>query len=627
MEVPEKMCLKLFPQKNITETQEADKPIIRPDLILEINNQGMILKKIAPSEGISSYFTNFIPGMYFNSLLSNGAKQFEYYLQKFNQTTEIQRFKLMLFGFLYEIRLNPYIDERIILIASELNPDKAMNYNAEHVFNEKKNLEITLSSIADGIIATDINGKIVYMNNAAIEITGWKLEEALGESLSTVYRTSNHEETNFNKGFDFWEYTFLFTKDGNQRVITDNGASIHDHNGNITGVVVVFRDITEKWRMEEEIERTQRLEFIGNLAGGIAHDFNNILSVVLANIQLVKMSLDKGKDVHKYLNGMEAAVNKASTLTKQLLTFAKGGAPIKKPTLLRDLLVESVELGIKGTNLHCNFLIHDQLWPVEIDPGQISQVFNNLTNNAVRTLAGEGVIEVSARNVLVTNQDVLPLSRGKYIQIIFKDNGPGYSMEKLKRIFDPYYLFGQEGSDLGLAVSYSIIKRHNGFINVQSEPGGGACFTIYLPTTKNYIIPESIPMTEEKGKKVLLMDDEIHITELIGEMLKEKNFQVETAKNGTEVLELYKNAQQTGQPFDLVIMDLTVPGEMGGREAISHLRKIDPAVKAIVSSGYSNDPVMSDCKSFGFCGMVSKPYKIEELCQEINRVLSLNSVG
>jgi CheY-like chemotaxis protein len=277
--------------------------------------------------------------------------------------------------------------------------------------------------------------------------------------------------------------------------------------------------------------------------------------------------------------------------------------------------------------LKCNISILDQLWPIEIDPSQISQVFNNLTNNAVRTLSGEGVIEVTARNIIVTNQDVLPLSLGEYIQIEFKDNGPGYSKEKLKRIFDPYYLFGQEGSDLGLAVSYSIIKRHNGFISVQSEPGGGACFTIYLPTIKdNNTVQEYIPMIEEKGNKIILMDDEVHITELIGEMLKEMNYEVETAKNGAEVLELYTTALQTGQPFDLVIMDLTVPGEMGGREAISHLLKIDPSVKAIVSSGYSNDPVMSDCKKYGFSGMVSKPYKIEELCQEINRVLSLNSV-
>jgi PAS domain S-box-containing protein len=618
---------RLFMNKKISENPEAKKASLLPDLVLEINKSGKILKIITPLKMTYSNLTNVVPGVYFHGLLSDGAERFEYYLHKFNKTKEIQRFKLPLFDRLYEIRFNPYIDSRIMLIVSELTSNRPLDFDIENIFDEKKNLEITLSSIADGIIATDINGKIVYMNNAAAEITGWKVEEAIGECLSKVYRTSNHDETNFITGFDFWEYTFLFTKDGNKRVITDNGASIHDHNGNITGLVVVFRDITEKWRMEEEIQRTQRLEFLGNLAGGIAHDFNNILSVVLANVQMVKMNLDKGKDIKKYLTGMEEAINRASALTKQLLTFAKGGAPIKKPTLLADLLIESVELGINGTNLKCNISILDQLWPIEIDPSQISQVFNNLTNNAVRTLSGEGVIEVTARNIIVTNQDVLPLSLGEYIQIEFKDNGPGYSKEKLKRIFDPYYLFGQEGSDLGLAVSYSIIKRHNGFISVQSEPGGGACFTIYLPTIKdNNTVQEYIPMIEEKGNKIILMDDEVHITELIGEMLKEMNYEVETAKNGAEVLELYTTALQTGQPFDLVIMDLTVPGEMGGREAISHLLKIDPSVKAIVSSGYSNDPVMSDCKKYGFSGMVSKPYKIEELCQEINRVLSLNSV-
>lgn len=617
----------LIPNSYSFKNKKEKKSSTFPDLVLEIDRQGMILQKITPLEITFPNLDNVVPGMDFRCLLPKGTEQFEFYLKKYNQTKEIQRFKVTLFDRLCEIRFNPFTDNRILLIVSELTPDKPDDLNIEYIFAEKENLEITLSSIADGIIATDINGRIVYMNNAAVEITGWQLEEALGEKLCTVYRTSNNEETNFNKGFDFWEYTFLFTKDGKQRVITDNGASIHDHRGNITGVVVVFRDITEKWRMEEEIERTQRLEFIGNLAGGIAHDFNNILAVVLANIQLVSMAHDRGKDIQKYLKGMEEAVNRASTLTKQLLTFAKGGAPIKKPALLADLIVESVGLGIKGTNIKCNFLIHDRLWPVEIDPEQIRQVFNNLTNNAVRTLSGEGTIEISARNILVTNQDVLPLSSGKYIQIIFKDNGPGYPMERLKRIFDPYYLFGQEGSDLGLAVSYSIIKRHNGFINVQSEPGKGACFTIYLPTVKhNGETREFIPMNEQKGKKILLMDDEIYITELIGEMLTEMNYHVKTAKNGAEALELFKNARQKGQPFDLVIMDLTVPGEMGGKEAITYLRELDPSVKAIVSSGYSNDPVMSDYKSYGFCGMVSKPYKIEELCQEINRVLSLNSV-
>lgn len=480
-----------------------------------------------------------------------------------------------------------------------------------------------MHSIADGIIATDINGKVIFMNNAATRITSWTFEEAIGERLSTVYHTSIQEETNHAKYCDFREHIFLFTKDGRQRVITDSGASIHDQNGNITGVVVVFRDITEKWRMEEEIERTQRLEFIGNLAGGIAHDFNNILSVVLANIQLVKILQEKGRDTNKYLNGMEDAVNQASSLTKQLLTFAKGGDPIKKPTLLADLLMETVELGVKGTDIECSFSIQEQLWPVEIDSGQISQVFNNLTNNAVQTIPGDGMIEISAKNISVTNQDLLPLSLGEYIQITFKDNGPGVSNEKLARIFDPYYLFGQKESGLGLAVVYSIIKRHNGFIKVWSELGVGTCFTIYLPAVrKNSPFQEFVSTSNQSGKKILFMDDEPHITELVSEMLDQMDYRVETAKNGTEALELFKQAQKNEAPFDVIIMDLTVPGGMGGKETISFLRKIDPTVKAIVSSGYSNDPVMSNCKRYGFNGMVSKPYKIEELCQEINRVLS-----
>lgn len=616
------MDSRLIQSAGLSENRLDGRSSLIPDLVLETNNQGTILKKIAPLITDLFFLDNAVPGVSFSDLLPEGAEQFEFYLRKVNQTKEVQRFTLKLFSRLFQIRLNPSCDEKILLIVSESAAENQVGMGEENIFDEKEILEVTLSSIADGIIATDIGGKIVYMNNAAVEITGWRLKEALGESLSKVYRTSNHDDTKSNNGFDFWEHTFLFTKDGRQRVITDSGASIHDLKGNITGLVVVFRDITEKWRMEEEIERTQRLEFIGNLAGGIAHDFNNILSVVLANIQLVKMAHEKGMDTIKYLIGMEDAVKRASALTKQLLTFAKGGAPIKKPTLLADLLVETVELGIKGTNLKCNFSIQENLWPVEIDPSQISQVFNNLTNNAVRTLAGEGIIEISAQNKFVTNQDILPLSLGEYIQIAFKDNGPGYSKEKLKKIFDPYYLFGQEGGDLGLAVSYSIIKRHNGFINVQSEPGVGATFIIYLPISKKNATNQAFTaVSKQKEIKVLLMDDEVYITELISEMLRELSFQVETANNGSEALMLFEQARKTGQPFDVVIMDLTVPGQMGGRETISHLLEIDPKVKAIVSSGYSNDPIMADCKSYGFSGVVTKPYKIEELCQEINKVL------
>lgn len=610
-----------IPRSHSDDISEDNKIISVPDIVLEIDNHGKIIKKLTPSENIPFLPIDAVPGISFSSLIPTEADLFKKHLRKAVQFQTVQRFTIPLFSRFFEIRLNPETDGKIILIFSEqtASPDGKAERN---IFNEKENLDIALRSIADGIIATDINGKIIFMNNAAEKTTGWLLEEAIGQKLSTVYRTSNQEEHNNSKCFDFWEHTFLFTKDGRQRVITDSGASIHDQNGKITGVVVVFRDITEKWRMEEEIERTQRLEFIGNLAGGIAHDFNNILAVVLANIQLVKIIQKKGGNTDKYLNGMEDAVKRASSLTKQLLTFAKGGAPIKKPTLLTELLKETVELGIKGTDFSCSFSIQEQLWPVEIDSAQISQVFNNLTNNAVQTIPNNGIIEVSAQNISITNRDVLPLPLGNYIQIKFKDNGPGISQEKLVKIFDPYYLFGQKESGLGLAVVYSIIKRHNGLINVQSTIGAGTCFTIYLPAVgKDSSVQKGIPATEQKGKKLLLMDDEAHIVELVGEMLNHLDYRVETARNGAEALEIFKQAKQANDPFDVIIMDLTIPGGMGGREAISFLREFDPHVKAIVSSGYSNDPVMSDCKNYGFNGMVSKPYKIEELCQEINRVL------
>ena len=595
-----------------------------PDLVLELDKHGTILKKIAPIGLESMLPIKVTPGTNFCRSIPANADLLKFHLQTIARTQEIQRFTVSLSSRFFEIRLNPVSKGKIILIFSELSRRRVPAFKLEeNIFTEKENLDVTLRSIADGIIATDINGRIIFMNNAAEKITGWAMEEALGERLSTVYRTLNQEESSNSNHFDFWEHTFLFTKDGRQRVITDNGASIHDQNGKIIGVVIVFRDITEKWRMEEEIERTQRLEFIGNLAGGIAHDFNNILAVFLANIQLVKIIQEKGGDIKKYLNGMEDAVKRASSLTKQLLTFAKGGAPIKKPTLLAELLRETVELGIKGTSLKCKFSFQDQLWPVEIDSGQISQVFNNLTNNAVQTIPNSGLIDVSAQNISITNQDILPLPLGDYIQITFRDDGPGISSEKLAKIFDPYYLFGQRCNGLGLAVAYSIIKRHNGLIDVESKLGVGTCFTIYLPAVGkiNPVREKFTTPALKKGKKLLLMDDEVKIIELVSEMLNHLDYRVETARNGAEALELFKQARQINDPFDVIIMDLTVPGEMGGKEAISFLREYDPTVKAIVSSGYSNDPVMSDCERYGFKGMVSKPYKIEELCREIDRVL------
>lgn len=600
------------------------------DLILEIDSQGIIIRKITPLGKTFFPFDRIVPGVNIKKVLPGGAALFDYHFQKLKQTNQVQHFKLTLNILentrIFEARLNPNIGNKIILSILDISEKNPSDSLVEDLFIEKENLNVTLRSIADGIITTDINGRIVFMNKAAEEITGWMFEEAKGKKLSAVYRTSNNDESSIGMGFDFWEHAFLYTKDGRKKVITENGASIRDQNGNTTGVVVTFRDITEKWRMEQEIERTQRLEFIGNLAGGIAHDFNNILSVILANIQLVKMLHDKGKDLTKYINGMEDAVNRASSLTKQLLTFAKGGAPIKRNILLGDLLMETVELVLKGTNLTCLFSIQDNLWPVEIDPGQINQVFNNLTNNAVRTVSGPGTLEVSACNITITDQDILPLSKGKYIQITIKDNGPGNTKEQLARIFDPYYLLGQEeGNGLGLAVSYSIIKRHNGFIDVKSAPGAGTTFIIYLPAAdEKKIKPKSLPIPDQKGKKILFMDDDAHITKLISEMLIEMDYRVETAKDGSEALELFKKAQQQNDPFDVIIMDLTVPGGMGGGEAIVFLRRLDPDVKAIVSSGYCNDPVMADFKKYGFDGMVSKPYTIEELCQEINRVLSFS---
>lgn len=384
----------------------------------------------------------------------------------------------------------------------------------------------------------------------------------------------------------------------------------------------------ERQKMEEERLRSSKLESVGILAGGIAHDFNNILTGIVGNLSLALTYLKPDEKVRKLITEAEVASFRAKDLTQQLLTFSKGGMPIKKTVYISKLITDSVSFALRGSKINHTFLMPEDLSPVEIDGGQMSQVIHNLIINAVQAMPEGGAIEIKGKNITVEEAETLSLPKGKFIKLSIKDQGIGIPGKYLQNIFDPYFTTKKEGSGLGLASSYSIINKHEGLLTVESEMGIGTTFHIYLPASKEKVKLEKITKEEVKsvsGKgKILIMDDQEVIRNIVDKMLSSFGFQVESAVDGEEAINLYKKAKKSGEPFNAVILDLTVPGGMGGKEAIKKLLEIDPNVKAVVSSGHSNDPVMAEFKKYGFTDVVAKPYRTQEIRDVLLRVVNQN---
>jgi PAS domain S-box-containing protein len=501
---------------------------------------------------------------------------------------------------------------------------------------EKERLSVTLLSIGDGVIATDSRVRVALINERAESYTGWTQQEAIGKRLSDVFHIINEKtrerckdpvenvlETGAIVGLP--SNTRLVSRNGTERFISSSAAPIRDKGGNIIGVVLAFRDITERRKMEEEMLKASKLESIGLLAGGIAHDFNNILGAIIINLYLAKMAVDPENDLFRRLNEIEKTAMRAQGLTQQLLTFSKGGTPIIKIASIAELLKESALFVLRGSNVECCFSIQDSLWPVEIDQGQMSQVINNIIINARQAMPEGGTIFIEVENIIIDPTEALPLQSGKYVKIAIKDQGIGIPEQHLNKIFDPYFTTKPNGSGLGLAASYSVIVKHEGYITVESELNVGTTFHIYLPASQEKIPTKEI--TKERsvlGKRnILIMDDNTIIKELAGEILSFFGCDVSLASDGAEAIRLFQKASESGHPFDAVILDLTVPGGMGGKEVIKRLQEIDPKVKAIASSGYSNDPIMSNFREYGFRGIVVKPYRVDDLKDTLRSILAI----
>jgi len=457
------------------------------------------------------------------------------------------------------------------------------------------------------------------------------LDPALDEPKWIEHRQSIHPEDferidqamrdAIENGLPYREEFRIVHHDGST-VLAETIGKIHrSESGKISKLSGTVQDITERKRIEKELLRSQKLESVGLLAGGIAHDFNNILTVILGNVSLAMNQITPDGEIFDLLKEVETASARAHTLTRQLLTFAKGGAPVKETASIKDILKESSSFVLRGSKSGCEFSIAEDLWPAEVDVGQMSQVINNIVVNANQAMPNGGIIQVAAENLLINNGQGFPLKPGRYIRISIKDQGVGIAGKHLANIFDPYFTTKQEGSGIGLAVTYSIIKKHNGHITVESRLGAGTTFHIYLPASEK-AVPEKEEVRLIKGQgRILVMDDESSLREIIGIMLVKLGYESELAKDGAEAIDMYKAAIESGKPYNAVILDLTISGGMGGAEAINKLLEIDPEVKAIVSSGYSNDPVMANFQEYGFKGMMPKPFKLVLLSKVLHEVL------
>jgi len=398
-------------------------------------------------------------------------------------------------------------------------------------------------------------------------------------------------------------------KDGHFIPVLVSNTPILDENGKYAGIVNLSADLSEMKKMEDQLNKIQKMEAIGTLGGGIAHDFNNMLGVITGNISYALSILDRNDELYDMLSDVQESSKHAQTLTDQLLTFSKGGAPIKKTFDINNLINKTVIFSIRGSKSNCKFELSNDLLLAEVDEGQFNQVIGNVVINANQAMPNGGTITISTKNCIIDSKNDLPLTPGKYIIISIEDQEIGISKKHLPNIFEPYFTSKQKGNGLGLATAYSIINRHGGHITVYSEIEKGTVFNIYLPaSSKN--ITESNDQKEymHKGQgKILIMDDQEPILKMAKRMLSKMGYNVESANDGIQAIEIYKNAYNSGIFFDLVILDLTVPGGLGGAETVSELLKIDPKVKAVVSSGYSNDPIMANFKDYGFCEIIPKP--------------------
>jgi PAS domain S-box-containing protein len=503
------------------------------------------------------------------------------------------------------------------------------------LIESEERFRLLMELATDGVLVVQ-DGKIREVNYYLAKMCGYTIDEVLDTDLASFFHPDDIETI-----------ATIYEKP----LTDDNALAVHEltlmcKNGHKADVEViagrfifqnkpsnllVVRDISDRAKSDRELERTRHLESIAALSGGIAHDYNNLLTAIIGNISLAQTYLNPDDKVFLLLSQALAASKTAKDLTQKLITFSKGGSPDKKIAEVAKLVKNATEFTLSGSNLKCDFNFPENLWPVEVDSSQIGQAIHNMIMNAREAMPEGGLLEVRAENV-TGDDDLSNLSNGNYVKISITDCGKGIAKKNLDKIFNPYFstkkMGTKKGTGLGLSICHSIIRKHGGNVTVESKHRRGSTFHIYLPGANGKFPHQRAASTTEQeipifGEgRILVMDDEAMIRKLAGELLSYLGYEVDFALDGTEAVKHYKQAMDSKKPFDAVILDLTVKGGMGGKEAIRQLVKMDPHVTGIVSSGYSNDPEITDYGKYGFSGVVTKPYTMGELGEKLNQVIS-----
>ncbi len=471
--------------------------------------------------------------------------------------------------------------------------------------------------------------KILYANKKMAEIFGYSREEMMSTvTVSDLVAAENRAlvTENIRRRLTGEIQSLLYTFKGVKKDGTSFDAEVHGavmvYNGK-PAIIGALLDISMRKKMEEELHKAQKLESLAVFAGGVAHQFNNIMTALAGNIILAKMYAKPGSEVSDILIEAERASLLAENLTRQLLAFSKGGSPLIKTISLSSIIAELTSISTGDSGISCEISLPMNLWPVEADEAQIRQALVNLVINAREAMPSGGTIRIRAENKEAGALQLPPLGPADYVMVTISDQGTGIARGHLEKIFDPFFSTKKQGSGLGLTNAFSIIKSHKGHIFAESEEGAGATFTIYLPAARGKVPEEDTgrKFFLEGNKRILVMDDEDLVRNVIDRMLTQCGCTASFARDGEEMIRLYKEGMDNGKPFDAVLIDLIIAGGMGGREAVRRLLEIDPHAKAIVSSGYSDDSTMSAFKTFGFSGALAKPYSISELGRVLYEVI------
>lgn len=556
----------------------------------------------------------------------------------------------------YAFIIKPFQDRQVI---ASIEVALSRSQIEKKLFQSEEIYHTLIDNIQDGLFLIQ-DGKLKFVNEAFSRIPGYTVDEVLGMEFQDFVASEDRDMVvdryvRMMKGEKvLTNYEFHgIRKNEEKRTTIYLVCSPITYQGK-PAVLGTVKDITKRKQLEEQmqqindeleeriIERTtelkqtykqlyhaQKMESVGILAGGIAHDFNNLLTVILGNILLAKRDVDPEDKVFNVLLEAEDASLRAKDLTQELLTFSKGGEPIKRTISVAKLIEDTVNFTIRGTNVTCKFEIPDNLYNIDGDDVQITQVISNIIINADQAMLEGGTIRVRCENVTISSENentTLPENEN-FIRISIEDHGTGIPKEQISLIFDPFFTTKEKGSGLGLATAYSIIKKHGGQITVESEVGTGSTFYIYLPAAQEKVSPKAdVDVIENppegSGERILVMDDDENIRFLLSEILTSYGYITESACDGAQAIELYKKAHESANQFDLVILDLTIPAGIGGKETIKELIKIDPDVKGIVSSGYSNDAIMANYRQYGFSGVISKPYRPDDLVRVVQDVFS-----